>query len=56
MLIKANVRFGSLAPDHSSPGRPFVRYAPNRDRRRGNAAKAAKCQYVYPIGFEWRCK
>ena len=34
---------GHSRPSNSSPGRPFVRYAPDSDRRRGNAAKAAKC-------------
>jgi hypothetical protein len=35
---------GHSRPSNSSPGRPFVRYYPDSDRRRGNAAKAAKCQ------------
>ena len=34
---------GHSRPSNSSPGRPFVRFAPDSDRRRGNAAKAAKC-------------
>ena len=35
---------GHSRPRNSSLGPPFVRYAPDSDRRRGNAAKAAKCQ------------
>ena len=46
---------GHSRPSNSSPGRPFVRYAPDSDRRRGNAAKAAKCLADIAYPHETRC-
>jgi hypothetical protein len=43
--LSPSVRYGSFAPEQfKPPDGPFVRYALDSDRRRGNAAKAAKYQ------------